>query len=219
MTEYSYNGWPATSTGAGVDRGFSVAGVTFPGGVLAGDVSTVFAYLVNQLHARVEPLVAGWCWGWEYREDVNDPDSMSCHASATAIDYNAPNHPNGGEAYGGWSSAQVSTIREILADLQQSVRWGADYSHTKDPMHFEINTDAATLAAVAADLPNHSGGFLMALTDQQQADLYNWVKDLHGQLIPSGIASGQKSVGSTIAAGLGQSQANANTLKRIEGKL
>ena len=33
-------------------------------------------------------------WGWAFRANVNEPDEWSCHASATAIDYNSTQHPN-----------------------------------------------------------------------------------------------------------------------------
>lgn len=149
----SYNGWPANSdrSAINVDEFGDQYGVPFPGGVRNGDVTTVLGYVATQLHHRVEPCVAGWDWGYEYRENVNNPGELSCHASGTAIDYNAPNHPNGSR--GTFTSAQVGVIRAILDEVQGSVQWGGDYSGTADEMHFEIIVDAGTLAGVAASLP------------------------------------------------------------------
>jgi len=150
----SYNGWPANSDPAaiGVDKGFDVNGVTFPGGMKAGDASTVLGYVFRALDDRVEEAVPGWCWGWMYKANTNNPSQLSNHASATAGDYNAPYHPNGGAQYEGWSSAEVAEVRKILAEVQGVIRWGADYTGTKDSMHFEVNCDAATLSRVAATL-------------------------------------------------------------------
>lgn len=154
----SYNGWPASDDPAaiGVDPGFSRGGVTFPGGVKSGDVSTVLGYVVNQLIARVEPPLLNpdtgqpgyGCWGYNYRANVNNPATLSCHSSGTAIDWSAPAHPNG--ASGTFSAAQRATIYDILAECRGAVQWGGDYTGTVDEMHFEIIVPATTLAQVAA---------------------------------------------------------------------
>jgi hypothetical protein len=79
------------------------------------------------------------------------PQSLSCHASATAIDYNAPLHPNG--SGGTFTDAQVGEIYAILDEVQGAVDWLEGY----DEMHFEIAVDAATLAIIAASLPSGAG--------------------------------------------------------------
>lgn len=147
----SYNGWPASPDPAAiqVDRGFVVCGVQFPGGVKSGDVATVLGYVAEQIHRRVEQLVEGWCWGYEYRQNVNNPATLSCHSSGTAIDVNAPEHPNGGERYGGFSDAQVAEVYTILEEVDNTVTWGADFTKTYDPMHFEIDATPEHLAAAA----------------------------------------------------------------------
>lgn len=148
----SYNGWPASSSPSsiGVVPFGDQYGLPFPGGVRTGDVYTVLGYVAVQLHNRVEKAIGGWTWGYDYRPNVNNPTQLSNHASATAIDWNAPNHPNG--ARGTFTSAQVAVIRQILAEVGNSVRWGGDYSGTPDEMHFEINVNASTLAGVAAKI-------------------------------------------------------------------
>lgn len=153
----SYNGWPANSdpNAINVEPFGDRYGLPFPGGVVAGDVTTVLGYVAVQLHNRVEECVAGWDWGYSYRENVNNPGSLSCHASGTAIDYNAPNHPNG--ASGTFNSAQVATIRDILAEVGGAVQWGGDYTGTTDEMHFEIIVDADYLHSVAQTLPADGG--------------------------------------------------------------
>jgi D-alanyl-D-alanine carboxypeptidase len=162
----SYNGWPADPdpNAIGIDPGFRAAGVPFPGGAKAGDVATVLGYVIEQLAARVEPLLINpdtgqpgyGCWGYNYRANVNNPSSLSCHSSGTALDFSAPSHPNG--ASGTFSDAQVATIYDILAECGGAVQWGGDYSGTVDEMHFEIIVDAGYLAEVAASLPTGSSG-------------------------------------------------------------
>ena len=146
----SYNGWPASPDrdAIGVVTFGDAAGFPFPGGVKSGDVWAVLGYVMTQLHTRVEECVAGWCWGYTYKQNVNNPSQLSCHASATACDWNAPAHANG--ASGTFTDAQVGTIYAILAEVQGAVSWLQGY----DEMHFEICVDAATLARVAASLPS-----------------------------------------------------------------
>jgi hypothetical protein len=147
----SYNGWPASPDPdlIGVDKGFAVEGVSFPGGVKSGDVSTVLRYVVEQFHRNVEPLVPGWCWGYEFRTATHSPGSLSPHSSATAVDLNAPRHGDG--ASGTFTPAQVDWIRRILLDVGGVVKWGAWWH---DEMHFEIAGTPQQVAAVAAGLPH-----------------------------------------------------------------
>jgi len=156
----SYNGWyaaPGWSVGGGQIAVLSVAGETFAPGVLAGDVHTVFQYLVNNLHARVEPVYApGWHeqddWGYSYRQNRN-ANNLSCHSSGTAIDYNATRHPNG--TRGTFNAAQIATIRQLInVELEGVVDWGGDWGpgSTPDWMHFEISKGKADVARVAAKI-------------------------------------------------------------------
>lgn len=151
----SYNGWTASpdphTFGGLDDREVAGApGVKCAPGVRAGDVAVVLFYVAEQFHKYVEPLVPGTCWGFNYRPDANNPHVLSCHASATAIDLNAPKHPNG--VRGTFTPAQVAMIRTILAACEGVVHWGGDFVGTDDEMHFEIFGDAAHVAAVARKL-------------------------------------------------------------------
>jgi hypothetical protein len=110
-------------------------------------VTTVLRYVAEQFDARVEPIVGGWCWGYAYKTNANNPSQLSCHASGTAIDINAPDHPNG--SGGTFTNAQRGQIYAILDELAGAVRWLEGY----DEMHFEVCVDPATLARVAASLP------------------------------------------------------------------
>jgi hypothetical protein len=119
--------------------------------VLGGDVAVVLRHVATQLHEHVEQLVDGWCWGYEYRANVNDPGSLSCHASATAIDINAPDHPNG--ASNTYSAEDQAFIQSLLLELDGVVAWGGGWS---DDMHWEISGTAAAVKAAADRLRSGS---------------------------------------------------------------
>lgn len=140
----SYNGFkagdPSTFTPAGLDDAF-VPGtaVQLAPGVHKGPIGQVLFYVASQLDHRVEHGRQGWCWGYAYRPSKNDVNLISCHASGTAFDWNAPNHPNGKP--GTFSAAQVKEIRAILAEVDGLVHWGGDgwgKGSTVDEMHFEV---------------------------------------------------------------------------------
>lgn len=145
----SYNGWTASKDPKdfGGIQALVVAGESFSPGVRKGNVHTAFSWLANQLHTRVEPIFkAGWHeadeWGWNFRLNRND-SNLSCHSSATAIDYNATRHPNGKSST--FSPSQVREIRAILAEAPGIFRWGGDFGGTKDEMHWEIICTPDTL--------------------------------------------------------------------------
>ncbi len=155
MTEYSYNGWsagPGWSVANGKLEPMYVAGESFMPGVRAGDVRVVLQYVAEQMHQRVEPVVkASWHqaddWGYNYRPNKNNPRQLSVHASGGAFDYNATRHPNG--VRGTWTAAQKTEMREIMAEVDNVVCWGEDFTGTVDGMHVEICKNAAAVKAVA----------------------------------------------------------------------
>lgn len=143
----SQNGYPASAdrNAIGVVP-FTARGVSFPGGVKSGDVATVLRYVAEQFNDRIERLVPGWCWGHAFRS-VRGATNTSNHASGTAIDCNAPNHPLG--VRGTFSAAEVAEGKRILAEVDNVVRWGELYTGRVDGMHFEINANATRVAAAA----------------------------------------------------------------------
>ena len=174
---YSYNGWYASQTIP--LRPLVVAGEAFVPGILDDDdVFTVLQYVAVQMHERVEPIVrSDWHqmddWGYNYRLTTND-SSLSCHASGTAIDYNATRHPFNVPADRNFTAAQIATIRQIVVEAG-AVAWGGDYRNTPDAMHFEIKGTRAEVAAAAARIRNVNSkdGFDMA----DLADLRNIVRE------------------------------------------
>jgi len=104
-----------------------------------------FQYLMREFDTRVEWLRPGWCWGFAYRANANNPNALSRHSGAIAVDLNAPLHPNGVPTSQVFTSAQRATINRILDEVRcpchgnRVFRWGGDYTGTPDAMHFEIN--------------------------------------------------------------------------------
>ena len=148
----SQNGWPVLSSAdPRRNRSFQAGGEPFVGGVLQGDVSLILGFVAARFDRDVESLANPGCWGWASRA-IRGGTAWSNHASATAIDCNAPGHPLG--ARGTFTESQVRQIRTIVSFCEGTVRWGGDYSDRKDEMHFEINRrpgDAA-IARVAAKI-------------------------------------------------------------------
>lgn len=141
----SHNGWPASRQLklAKVKVGPAIVSV------LAGDVATIFEYLMQEFHKNVEPLKKPSCGGFNYRV-IRGGGALSNHASGTAIDLNWGGHPLG--AKGTFSATQVKEIRKILKTLDGVVRWGGDYNSRKDEMHFEIVGTPGEVSRVAKKL-------------------------------------------------------------------
>lgn len=152
--EHSYNGWPASKDKSQiniVDLRVTINRVVyaFPGGCKGGDVHTIFTHFLMRYHAEVESLGRGHSdeWGFCYRPNKNNPDEISCHGSGTAIDVNASEHPNGKART--LTSAQVVRLRRLLDFYEGVIKWGGDFQHTKDEMHYEIHGGPTDVARIA----------------------------------------------------------------------
>lgn len=141
----SQNGFPVYMSASGLTDFKWVTGKTKP-----GDVTTVLDYVCSRFNAEVEKINKAWSWGYNYRAIRGQSTGFSNHASATAVDLNAPVHPLAKS--GTFSAKQVAAIHKIIADCGGVVRWGGDYNGRKDEMHFEINASAAKVAALAAKI-------------------------------------------------------------------
>lgn len=146
MTRHSQNGWPVVGKSA-CDQG-PFLGVTFPNGILVGDVATIARWQLGQYVATVEPLRSGTCWGW-FDKPIEGSAVTSNHASATAWDINADQHPMGTPASQSMSTREVAACRAIVAAAAGVLRWGGDYSGRPDPMHWEINAGPDQVHAFA----------------------------------------------------------------------
>ena len=153
-TATSQNGW--TVIPSGTDKRL----VRIPrilGRVRKGDVAVIFEDLVTYFDEHVEDVDQGEDdWGYAFRSIRGQSSGYSNHASGTAIDLNATQHPLG--ARGTFSDAQEKRIRVMLKERYLGkIRWGGDYQNRADEMHFEINGSAADLRRVVAHLKKING--------------------------------------------------------------
>lgn len=149
----SQNGWPVVAANA-CDRNPLIRDVTVPNGVLAGDVAVIFRWLVKEYDRRVEPLQPGWCWGW-FVKPIEGSSTISNHASATAIDLNAPANPMGqGTTKKSMTAAQIAECHRIEDESDNVLRWGGDFVSRNDPMHWEVVGSRAAVRQLADKIRN-----------------------------------------------------------------
>lgn len=161
MAMLTRNGFQAGATKAAagiVPLTLDGTGVSFPGGVKGGDVHTILGYVALQWHLRIHPLHPGWCWGWNYRPVRGSAATLSEHSAGCAIDLDAPLHPL--SKRGTLSAAQVLELRAILREVDNTVRWGGDFSRP-DEMHLEMAPGYSNerRANVAARIRGMGGSF------------------------------------------------------------
>jgi D-alanyl-D-alanine carboxypeptidase-like protein len=155
----SQNGWPVLES---APPAVTVPGTNVRLTMRPGTVATVLNEVARRFHSEVEPITGGVRddWGWAFRPVRGQTRGFSNHASGTAIDLNATQHPRG--VKNTFTAREEAAVRRILADLRDPqtgrsvVRWGEDYTTTVDGMHFEINADAAAVARVASRIKDHS---------------------------------------------------------------
>lgn len=112
------------------------------------DCGYVLARFAKQFNRFVEPLGRTETFGHSERK-ISGSDDWSNHASGTALDLNASQHPYGKEYT--FTAVELLELRNLLGRFDGVVKWGGDYRVTKDEMHFEIDRpydDVKTLAAV-----------------------------------------------------------------------
>lgn len=155
MASKSQNGYPAIYS----ERGTKNYNIPIKGGprrnlrLRAGnsDSAMILAHLALRFAEKIErPSRTFDWWGWNYRR-VTGGGALSNHASATAIDLNATQHPYGRRNT--FSVVQRAKIRWTLRIIyRNTVRWGGDYSGTKDEMHYEMRRNQKKAARVARRL-------------------------------------------------------------------
>lgn len=150
----SQNGWSANDRSVietyVVGNGIKVA-------LREGDAGFVLQHFANWFDANIRDIDLNYNNGdlddWGYAErPIRGGSDLSNHASGTAIDINATQWPLGSAPSKYLTAAEVAKVRAQLKFYDGVIRWGGDYTGRKDPMHFEINSDAASVARVAAKI-------------------------------------------------------------------
>jgi hypothetical protein len=145
----SQNGWKAGDEA--LMKSHTIPGTDIALRVYDGHVATIMMYVAGEINKieKLNPKKTQWCWGYAYRPIRGQSVGLSNHASGTAIDLNAPNHPRGKR--GTWGVVKKARIRKVLKPLKAVIRWGEDYvSAPCDGMHFEIIGNAKQVAEAAA---------------------------------------------------------------------
>ena len=148
----SQNGWTVLEDRPPYQR---VPGTDVQLAVRPGDAGWLLLHFAAWFHRNVERLDgpnsegAPDDWGWAYRPIRGQTSGFSNHASGTAEDLDAVDHPRG--VKGTFTAAEKALIRqELVITYQGVIRWGEDYSGTIDGMHFEIVGSPEEVARVAA---------------------------------------------------------------------
>ena len=147
----SQNGWPVDPP-----RGArTIPGTNVRVNVADGPAGDVLMHVLGQVNSRVEDISldsdAGEHDDWGYaNRNVRGSESISNHASATAVDVNATRHVLGAQHT--FTPTQTAEIHRILGEVDNVVRWGGDYTGRHDEMHFEIVGSQEEVARVAARL-------------------------------------------------------------------
>lgn len=121
-----------------------------------GATGELLVELAAWIHKHVESIDAGHPmddWGYAERPIRGSSTTLSNHASGTAFDFNATQHPLG--VTGTWTRKQKRQINRFLRKRMGNViRWGENYRSRKDGMHFEINEDYDQVIAVLREYRN-----------------------------------------------------------------
>ncbi len=182
MTDYSQNGW--TAPGRSVIVTMSVPGTAVKLPVRAGPAGQLLVAAAARWNAEVEPLIPGACWGYADRTVRGSATDLSNHASGTAIDLNAPQHPLGTAPAANFTAAEIGAVRRIVASFAPCLRWGGDYTGRKDGMHLEIVASEQQCAAVlGSPRPNPSPTPRPSEEDDLTPDQANQLALLVSQLV------------------------------------
>lgn len=149
----------ATANGWRVLTRDQCATIDVPGGSLPVHpaLAPIFLDLATRYHATVEPLEWPGCWGWADRP-IRGSTVRSNHASGTAIDLNAPRHPQGTAALRNYTRPQIAAVGALLQRYHGLIVWGGTWSlPDTDGMHFELADGVSfeEVAALAATLAQH----------------------------------------------------------------
>lgn len=143
----SQNGYSANDRS--VIGSFTVPGSTRRVSLRKGDTSVILLDLAGWMDAHIVPIDIGIYddWGYAERTIRGSSTTLSNHASGTALDYDAVQHPLG--VRNTWTADQKRRINERLALYDGCIRWGENYTGRPDGMHFEIDRGAAACRVVA----------------------------------------------------------------------
>lgn len=127
-----------------------------PGGALAvhPKLAVIFTDLASQWHTTVQRLLWPGCWGYALRP-IKGTDTYSNHSSGTAVDFSAPELPQGVAPHILLTAKELSAIGELERRYAPVLQWGGRWPHP-DAMHWEV-APGVTVDAVDALTATLSG--------------------------------------------------------------
>jgi hypothetical protein len=146
----SYNGWPASKDQAEI----GIKSYPVPGTAIklrcAEKVAPLLVGFAVEFHNLIEELDVGALddFAYCYRDVRGVPGKLSNHSSGTALDLNSSRHKLG--QVGTFEPGKIPMLRALVK--KYGLTWGGDYKGRKDEMHYEINLDAAKVAALITKL-------------------------------------------------------------------
>ncbi|MFR0358431.1 hypothetical protein [Streptomyces sediminimaris] len=152
--EFSRNGWEMEKTADAHGHIYTrpVPGTPLDGvQVRIGDVEAVLTHVVQRFHYEIDQLRKGDVLGWRAPDTVHKRHPESNQASGTAVQIRPGFYPAG--AKGGFFTAQLRVLRDILAELDGVVRWGGDDRHVDESLFYVgVKPGDARLTAVVTKL-------------------------------------------------------------------
>ena len=148
----SQNGWPALDASSPLLHTWELprsgTRIRLRGGSAGFLLIHLALWFDKALEDLDEPVMDDW--GYAYRPVRGYTSTLSNHASGTAMDLNATDHPLGVDHT--FTAGETSAILKRLGLYDGCIRWGGTYSGRKDAMHFEINKPLADVETVARKL-------------------------------------------------------------------
>jgi len=147
----SQNGWRALTPTSRLLHSWVIPGDGTKLRLRNGSAGFLLVHLATRFDKRVEDLTEPVLddWGYAYRP-IRGCVALSNHASGTAMDLNATDHPLGVKDT--FTPEQEQMIHKILRKYNGCIRWGGNYKGRVDEMHFEINKPMADCERVARRL-------------------------------------------------------------------
>lgn len=151
----SQNGY--TANDRSIIRSYTIPGTTTKVALRMGDTSVCLLHFLAWFDKNIESIDGGPLddWGYAERPIRGSKTVLSNHASGTGVDVNASRHPLGKR--GTFTAEQTAKIRAKLKEYGGVIRWGGDYEHRADEMHFEINRGIAAVKAIADKIRSYRG--------------------------------------------------------------
>lgn len=158
----SMNGWPALAADSSYLYTWTVPGSGRKLRLRNGSAGYLLIHLATWFDDEIEDVEGGTLddWGYAYRPVRGYTTGLSNHSSGTAMDLNATRHVLGREDT--FTAVEERRIRRRVNDfMQDTIRWGGEYSGRKDEMHFEIDCTLAMAEHVARELMQTKRGQLV----------------------------------------------------------